>query len=209
MKNEKPILFNTEMVKAVLDGKKTQTRRVIKFNKLSNIKKGRLFYSKTFNSWAIEGGEAHITLVDCPYGKIGDQLWVREKFAIGAVVGAENDESYLSQCKGENDIIPYEWCIREDIGIEEVKWKPSIFMPRSASRIQLKIKDIRVERVNDVEPGDCLSEGIEACDHYEENPFGCECVIFSFMDLWDSINKKRGYGWDKNPYVWVVEFEVI
>lgn len=205
---ERPILFNTEMVRAILDGRKTQTRRVINFGKLSNIKRGRLFYSKTFDSWAIEdkgpSPEADITLVNCPYGKVGDKLWVRETFAVGSVVGAENDEWYLSQCKGENNFIPKEYCIRNDIGVEDVIWKPSIFMPRKASRITLEIQNIRVERLQDITLEDAREEGInpkEIGSDYEG--------IKAFEKLWNSINESKGKGWNENPWVWVVEFKKV
>jgi len=195
---EKPILFNGKMVKAILEGRKTQTRRVIKFENLSNIKKGRLFYSTTFKSWAIEDKDpepvSDIALVKCPYGDKGDELWVRETFF-------PVDATYPCLFKAN---MPMHWDDSEVGGpvtleAKDYKWKPSIFMPRDFSRIQLTVKDIRVERVQDISDEDCEAEGIYFT--------GDSSRKYLFRQLWDSINLKRGFGLKPNPWVWVIEFE--
>jgi len=226
---EKPILFNTEMIRAVLDGRKTQTRRVIKFEKLSNIKKGRLFYSKTFDSWAIEGGEAHITLVKCPYGKTGDQLWVRETFLNCTMCKKHIYKATSIESRFGKDFTRCPAC-----GFNNLRWKPSIFMPRKLSRIQLKIK-VRVEQLQDISEEDAQLEGLFFIDYgldewgqqkrgwnvksiAEKGSDHCLTTArYGFANLWDKINSNRKdkdgnilpYSWNDNPHVWVVEFEVI
>ena len=162
----KPILFNTEMVKAVLDGRKTQTRRVIK----SNL------------HWYIGQGFP----LKNPDGQVGDKLWVRETFCI--------DDQDMIFFKADETFKPI-----------ELKWKPSIFMPRKASRITLEITDIRVEGIQDISQADIVKEGIKITDEPKRTLY----LMNDFFQLWESINKKRGYGWDVNPYVWVVEFKLL
>ena len=127
----------------------------------------------------------------CPYGKPGDRLWVRETFGVCDFPGGSasfGKRKILYKADGETTY---------DIG----KWKPSIFMPRMYSRITLEITSVRVERLQDISNKDIESEG--AC--------GMACVThrLTFKQLWDSINSKRGYSWESNPWVWVVEFERI
>lgn len=156
---ERPIIFNTQMVQAILAGKKTQTRRVCK---------------KTVY----------------PYGEVGDELWVRETF------NADWCDHVIYKADGGSAI---------EAGYKsEPKWKPSIFMPRKLSRIQLLIKRVRVEKIQDIKLNDIIKEGII------DNP-GKEAdhrIKIKWINLWNSINEKRGYGWNKNPDVWVIEFEL-
>lgn len=188
---ERPIIFSTEMVRAILEGRKTQTRR---------IKKGKFNYVD----------------VECPYGKIGDRLWVRESFANTLLYdGNEKADYYYKADKSE--------------GFHELRnrgqWKPSIYMPREASRITLEITNIRVERLQSIGEIDAKQEGVKVpvspdgkylvaltgkyptCNYFKpekKNYFQAE-----FASLWDSINAKKGFGWDKNPWVWVIEFTKI
>ena len=147
---------------------------------------------------------------DDPY-KIGDTLYVRERFCKGRIdYGEESDGRavpYVSQCDRENDFIPYEYCLREGIGIEDVVWHPSIHMPREAARIWLKVTDVRVERLQDITSDQIYREGVET-----EYPFvlNGEERRYAFSQLWSSTLKKSDldrYGWDANPWVWVIEFE--
>lgn len=215
---EKPILFNTEMVRAVLDGRKTQTRRVIKPQPNHQLE------MCPYSGWAEMGDVGNGKTgchcnggkFKCPYGQVGNRLWVRERFCLGEIVSGDSlpeeiDPLYIEQPHGKGVVIPYEYAISQDIGIEDVKWKPSIFMRREYSRINLEIVDIRVERVMDITPEDALAEGIEAWVE-KHQPIGDKRSIYPHSDfafLWDSINKERGYGWDVNPWTWVVEFKVI
>lgn len=200
---EYPILLTTEMVKATLDGRKTHTRR-ISGKQLRDInknphwydsvkemcvnKKGKtIFAFKKKEHW-IDNKNDYATKVDyadCPYGKIGDRLWVRETFSI-------SDDG-----EGRPMVVYKTTDKKSDID----KWKPSIFMPRNASRITLEITDIRVERVQDISIVDCINEGISE-DFLNS-------AILQFKILWDSINLKRGYGWNSNPKVRVIEFKQL
>jgi len=198
---EKPILFSKSMILAILDNRKKQTRRVIKFplnclhlsgnpvkllndwalSKIGKLKNGVLEYE-----YQNDVDDSRIGKIKCPYGAPGNQLWVRETFHqhyMGGLPCYKADDN----CK-ETDVI---------------NWKPSIFMPRWASRIQLEIKDIRIERIQDISEEDAKAEGIEWGEGAGSNPR----VIFS--NLWDSINEKRGFGWGLNPWVWVIDFERI
>ncbi|ENQ9726410.1 TPA: hypothetical protein RXU73_003009 [Yersinia enterocolitica] len=201
--NEKPILFNSEMVNAILSGRKTQTRRIISENTL------HLF------DVAASSGECHpIELCDqrsqsyylefCPLGKTGDQLWVREAFATGLCT--KSTLAYRATHKTED--------LEEGWG-ETIKWTPSIHMPRWASRINLLITGVRVERLNDISDVDAMSEGIDADrlaesqDHYDciadHNMTGRPTAKWYFSNLWQSIYGEEN--WEANPWVWVIEFE--
>jgi hypothetical protein len=169
------------MVRAILDGRKTQTRRVIK----------------------PQPGDIHRDLLrinyHCPYGQPGDHLWVRETWSPWA------DEATKQAARGKDPVL-YRADYRKGCSALEIggdyNWKSSIYMPRWASRITLEIIGVHVERIQDISVNDCMAEGIPI------NISGMNIVYF-FRDLWDSINKKRGYGWDTNPYVWVIEFKRI
>lgn len=180
---EHPILFNAEMVRALLDGRKAQTRRVVK-PQPSRVTGWGCIGSQGFGFIA-EDIDGYASILRCPYG-LGDHLWVRETFCkqIGAF--------------GESVDYAYRATDGEACG----PWRPSIRMPRCASRIQLAVTDVRVERVQDISEEDCVAEGISG------NPWHDE-MLEPFAEFWDSINRKRGYGWDANPFVWVVEFEVV
>jgi len=226
---EKPILFNGEMVKAILEGRKTMTRRVIKFDKLSKIKKGRLFYSSTFKSWVIENKswtkEADIEMVKCPYGEVGDRLWVRETFVNGYEYDEDGNMTKKELLLFKADNPDMQWHDEDGYMVDSITWKPSIHMPRKLSRINLEITNVRVERVQDITDEAAVKEGITECpipatgDHPEMIGYMAgpddgrtgltKYPIEAFEVLWDSINEKRGYGWSKNPFCWVLEFKVI
>lgn len=190
---EKGILFNVEMVQAILSGRKTQTRRIIS--------------EKTLHLFGVaaSAGECHpIELCDqrsqsyyldfCPLGKPGDQLWVREAFAAGLCT--ESTLAYRATHKTED--------LEEGWG-ETIKWTPSIHMPRWASRIDLLITGVRVERLNDISEQDARSEGVKAWRGPAEELVGGK---LAFFELWDSIyGQKEGENWQANPWVWVIEFE--
>lgn len=200
-RKERPILMSGAMVRAILVGRKTQTRRVVNFKKIAKATgctKGRLAYSPTFNSWAVfdGNGEADLALVDCPYGKVGDRLWVKETFKEN-----EPPSGYIYRASEAEYGYTY-----------EKPWKPSIFMPRQASRIDLEIKAIRVERLKDISEADAIAEGIEQDGngwkgYVEGNLPRLAFPQNSYKTLWESIN---GAGsWDLNPWVWVIEFRKV
>ena len=216
------ILFNTEMVNAILDGRKMQTRRPVKPQPQPHYWEIFRGYKKDMRLMDTSGGlyakftdflprsvmEARDTDESVwsrsPFGKPGDLLYVREKFCVGAVVCSDNsnggqEEWYIDQCENDNNIIPYQVAIQEDFGIEEVVWTPSIHMPRWASRITLVVKKVWVERMQDLSLSDACAEGCAK---------GNFSAVSNFADLWDSIYDKT-FPWDSNPWVWACEFEVI
>lgn len=198
-----PILFSTPMVQAILEGRKTQTRRVVK---LPNYHPSMLEKQKnklTIKDWKLyDGNQEVIGNMKCPY-QIGDILWVRETFH--TIHDAETHDFLRYGYKADND---YRGAL----------WKPSLFMPKDACRIFLKIKSIRIEQLQDVSWEDAIAEGIkktwisdnpECCKYknYLQNNEGSLFPKGSFMSLWASINSLES--WNSNPFVWVYEFEKI
>ncbi len=186
---EKPIIFNSEMIRAILDDRKTQTRRIVKPqpSKENHISWGiseRPFWYEMHRSFVVQE-------IKCPYGKLGDRLWVRESFGYDAVIvkGAGNKNiKYKVSASG--------------FELENYKWKPSIHMPRWASRITLEITDIRVERLREISLDDINSEGVKINTY----PYGKVEGMVYFRELWNSIAKDK-YKWQDNPWVWVIEFK--
>lgn len=181
---EHPILFSTSMVQAILDGRKTMTRRVVKSPKWS---------------------EPSRALVDfeCPYGWIGDRLWVRETWAKPPMLTNK-------MLRDGADTWPKCVYLADDVDIGQWKewgWKvkPSIFMPRWASRITLEITNIRVERLQDITSADSIKEGMYS--YANSQTIDCETrdPRDDFKILWDSINGKK-HPWSSNPWVWVISF---
>lgn len=196
---ERPIMFSGEMVRAILDGRKTQTRRVIATDTRPqsadtfmrgfppnpvNVRNG-FGYAKCD---APPGSRSVSYRVPWPYGDIGDRLWVRETFAFYPKTFYGDKVLYRA--------VSEQWAL---------PWKPSIFMPRRASRITLEITMVRVERVQEISEEDAIAEGVRMNNstHWETE------ARESFRRLWDSLNAKRGFGWDKNPWVWVIEFKKL
>ena len=193
----KPIIFSTKMVQALLDDRKTQTRRVIK-NEIF-----QQWVEAGFTDEFIKNSENHWVEVS-PY-QPGDILWVRETWQrIDAAVGLDlelDGYAYVYRASENGEA----WA-RE---IENWKWRPSIYMPKEAARIFLQVTGIRVERVQDITGFDCVNEGIDTLDILENTP-GSDFEGYArlqFSKLWDNLNAKRGYGWQTNPWVWVIEFQ--
>lgn len=201
-----PILFNTDMVRAILDGRKTVTRRICKeANELTVPDMS--FYDAEKRTYAVHNyadkehtdqlSTAERTCPICP----GDILYVRETWSPVFVVPRRY--LYKVGCK-EAENLP-------------IKWHPSIHMPKEAARIWLKVKDIRVERLQDMSDDDCEKEGLENfCKKCSALFSNCDTCLNDggikedFKELWDSTIKKSDldhYGWDANPYVWIIEFE--
>jgi hypothetical protein len=193
---ERPILFSAPMVRALLDGRKTQTRRIAKPGTVVPIPPGLI-------------GEV---VLPCPYGQPGDRLWVRETHAFiwPEDYPPERLQDHEIQYRADTDgkCFAGEWPEEERDNEERPKWKPSIFMPRWASRILLEITDVRVERLQDISEEDARAEGVEISDEWT----GCAddlsgSHVKSYQFLWESIN---GTGsWDANPFVWVISFRGI
>lgn len=207
---EKPILFNTEMVQAILEGKKTVTRRPIKLDLgLADMDKN----DPNFLMIPDEYGDYHNAKDLCKY-QSGDILWVRETWAfidnLGAGVG---DNQYYEYKADTNNPLPGNWPIEEKAGTC-LRWKPSIHMPREAARLFLKVTDVRVERLQNITAHECVLEGISSENVLVNTPNGdfSKYTINQFSKLWNSTVKKgelERYGWKANPWVWVIDFKRI
>jgi hypothetical protein len=198
----KPILFNTAMVKVILDGQKTQTRRIMKPQPEGNthLTKSEIGMPRIVND---EMG------MMWTYNKLkynpGDILWVRETWAC-------NQSPFPAERDCYNYIYKADYC--KDV-ICPTKWRPSIHMPREAARLFLKVTNVRAERLWDITEEDARAEGVK--DPYDYQPpvyyeqpqmRGLEINKSAFAGLWDSINKRQD-GWDANPWVWAIEFEKV
>ena len=218
---ERPIIFNAEMVRAILDGRKTQTRRVMKpqppgettsIYPIKNTAYFDCFGAMPLNTSEFKGDHNFLATTRCPYGVPGDRLWVRETWGINHGYRPFLDSVvYRTDGAGLEDFE----------GIKN-RWRPSIHMPRKHSRINLLITGVRVERVQEISEEDARAEGcvesvsddfcschLEASMLEPDHECDYRTVRRSFAILWDSINEKRGFGWDENPWVWVVEFEAV
>lgn len=216
---ERPILFSGPMVRAILDGTKTQTRRVVKPQPDSRpgMDCTRLIFKnrkgEPLLDEALEAPEPVLYRSLCPYGQPGDRLWVRETWRVwgGREYEYQRDLSQVMyRSTHEEDGFPLTW--------ESYTWRPSIFMSRWASRITLEITSVRVERLNSISEADAKAEGAD-CLVFDN----CDAKDREFLDmplmengnpyrngyalLWESINGDGS--WDANPYVWVIEFRRI
>ncbi len=204
MNKERPILFSGPMVNAILEGRKTVTRRVIKPQLSSRFDEGRGPEDAAAGYPFVELDDGFFSAKDlCPYGQEGDRLWVRETFTHYRPFGEETQpDAPIIYRADEDKCGQYPAVIdgRSVLVSNRNPWKPSIFMPRWASRITLEVTGVRVEQVQDISEEDAIAEGI---DHAYANTIG------AFADLWDTINAKRGYSWESNPYVWVIGFTRI
>ena len=189
----KPILFNTEMVKAILDGRKTVTRRVIKPQPTYSPRDGFTWngcaygtdFPPTFR------GAGYNLCCAAPF-KVNDILYVRE---------AWSELSYGYEYKADGKRLDH-------LG-NRIKYKPSIHMPKEAARIYLRVTGVHVERLRNITQEDAIKEGVTVCEFDKEGGF---YERDEFIELWDTTIKKdqlQYYGWNANPYVWVIEFEVI
>ncbi len=215
----KPILFNTQMVQAILDGRKTTTRRIVKgnINDLDLIGTGSSRCNDTFDTtlfgkldkekvWNSDVKER----VKAPYMP-GDILYVRETWFEGDILDSNEDIV-------ERNIVLYRTDDLEKHDIEEIKWRPSIHMPKKLARIFLKVTGVTVEKLQDITIDGCLDEGVSkkirtqmgyAVEESEES-FNLIQAKDTFRKIWSSTLKKdqcEKYGWIANPYVWVISFE--
>lgn len=218
---ERPILFSGPMVRAILDGKKTQTRRVLKDSSADTVEvrhvSGRKWV-EMFVVGRVDGKnpdnrptETKAWHIKCPYGEVGDRLWVRETWCQDGRGGCE---------KNGEDAVYYRADFPKDGIAWKGFWKPSIHMPRWASRITLEITGLRVERLQDISEEDAIAEGVERgiyCGVDDEGPalrsIDCEAdeQLASYRDgfrfVWECINGQGS--WESNPWVWVVQFKRI
>ncbi|MBW5802221.1 hypothetical protein [Halomonas elongata] len=221
---ERPIIFSDEMVRAILDGRKTQTRRAMKPQPVKN----GAFWEWGGAGWSMDHGvvpvvPGHSMSARCPYGQPGDRLWVREAWQ-GPLVSEEDMAADPTWAK---DLSVYQTpghcayrasgdsCEFFDAHEDEVvaRWRPSIHMPRWACRLLLEVTAVRVERLQDIGDSDAAMEGVEEQGYdwvnyrYRDDSHVALSARASFSTLWDSIN---GLGaWNTNPWVWVVEFQRV
>lgn len=219
---ETGLMFKAPLVRALLEGRKTQTRRIakpVRHPDLGNV------YSP--GALVLEHEPQHVINRACPYGHPGDRIYVRETFVQGYKEDPETGAVRNYDEEG-NDIPMTTWYRATDGGITwgdddgwetNVPWKPAIHMPKALARIWLEITGVRLERIQDISEKDAIAEGIERTEDF----FGCPCwrdysepegpdasvcpddPIGSFQTLWEST----GGDWDANPWVWVVDFRVL
>lgn len=199
---ERPILFSAPMVRAILDGTKTQTRRVA--NKL--VRHPDLGNLYTPGALVLEHEPQHVIDRACPYGQPGDRLWVREAWRTVAeadpIPPRDMDEAFRLWFEVDAPHQP-----------GAGKYRPPMFMPHWASRSTLEITGVRVEQLQDISETDCIAEGIEKTAHGFWSTYGQSAVNgtysprTSYRMLWQSINGPDS--WVANPWVWVVEFKRI
>ena len=227
---ERPILMNGEMVLATLDDRKTQTRRVVKLSlpstEMCPVRMIIDSQSPSGHSWMSDMyGTKHIK---CPYGQVGDRLYVRETWATNfpRTVKPKDLPDTTQILYRADGIIPS--------GKDSMtRWESCLHLPKRFARIHLEITAIRVERVQDITPDDIIAEGLDSfCWDYAESDDGtgdmfmyadhtieppkwaadnmtsCECIEDVFSWLWDSVSKPE-HTWDKNPFVWCVSFKKI
>lgn len=195
---ERPISFTGDSLPAILDGRKTQTRRVLRggvlppgdasFVAVRVVQVGEWFH--------VEGdlhGQPVMYTYHCPYGVIGDRLWVREAayFEAGDLQGAQRSVRYLA----------------DGVRYPGLRARPALYMPRWACRLVLEIESVRLERLQDISEADSLAEGVSAaalaaCTQAgDPRPAAC-----AYRVMWEAINARRGFPWEINPWVWAVEF---
>lgn len=203
---ERPILFQGAMVRALLDGTKTQTRRVAKteitmgHESIYGPRQGK--YSRVY----LLDKEHDLREIDsaCPYGQPGDRLWVRETHFINDFRSAQVPEDERADCQVVYKADPLPCWEGEE---NSIVWHPSIHMPRWASRITLEITGVRVERLNDISEADAIAEGAPLSEGGPCPEPEFQSHTLGYWHLWDSIN---GAGsWAAHPWVWVVEFKVV
>ena len=197
---ERPILFNAPMVRAILDGRKTVTRRVVKPQPAGEIRRGEPDFNHWIDTkyWERQNQKENRGIgtrgFACPYGQPGgDRLYVRETFG-----HFERNENFAPGC----DV--FYRADGESLALEP--WRPSIHMPRAASRITLEITSVRVERLQDIDLADALAEGISDTGALILDSAGNEQggPIAEYAVLWEQINGPDS--WAANPWVWVIEF---
>lgn len=210
----KPILFNTSMVRAILDGEKTCTRRIIKKEIPEGYEPlGFVLYptdDKELGNLVFAGKGANVYYAKPPY-KVGDILYVRETWFKGDLLNdAEEIEKQGIVLYRADGIKNNNW------DYDSIRWRPSIHMPKELARIFLKVTSVRAERLKDITDEGCYQEGISSTSFYDEAEHiqiagiglndSLERAAFSL--LWNSTVKEDKYSWEANPWVWVIEFEV-
>lgn len=224
---ERGILMSGPMVRAILDGRKTKTRRVvtpapIRLTDIPGDDEAAWSWNEKVET--VESGFRDRMNTLCPYGQPGDRLWVRETWGM-SFADVSSDRPHVvggtwgsparpgrKPCvvfRADGDDVP------DESPNETARWSPSIHMPRWASRLSLEITEVRVERVQEITPADCEAEGLTKRGYWWdvganwEGDGMADDPVEAYRALWDSLNKSRGFGWDANPFVWVIAFRVL
>lgn len=235
---ERGILFQGAMVRAIVGGKKTQTRRLLKFEHANEVDVWRLADDGQWEGGVYgEGGAcARMAVVSCPYGKVGDRLWVREAFAMRTLmnhdaVAPRRVRDYGGhppslgghhRCDGDDVLLQYRESptsseeLRQSPGFatwrdtDVDRWSPGIHMPRWASRLTLEVADVRVHRAQEMEDADVIAEGctVDVVAKMTGVPWGdMPSLHDAWREAWTHINGRES--WDENPWVWAVSFNVV
>lgn len=194
---ERSILFNSEMVRSVLAGRKTQTRRVIRHRHHGTPIRYLGYIPERAKHWFM--GDCDSFELASPYGKVGDRLWVREAFELvpaSAYRSSDVQQTVDPNQPDQSAIYRAGW----PLSTSGLRWRPSIHMPRWASRIQLEVVSVKVQELQSISENDAVAEGVQPRKR---------TAVQMFVKLWDSINTARGIPWKSNPWVWVVEFKLI
>lgn len=200
------------MVRAILEGRKTQTRRVVKFPLAYRAKPPtREEAIHRYGKGGVFTLEAGFFDARCPFGLPHDRLWVRETWST-TTKGNGVRTVYRADGVKDDSGDRHGWWFGERFVQGDFKWTPSLFMPRWASRITLELTGVRVERLQDISEEDARAEGVyppTAGTDDDGHHFDAGDFRGGFRALWDSINAKRGYGWAANPWVWVLAFKPV
>ncbi|EJD6999675.1 TPA: hypothetical protein MAK17_001904 [Klebsiella pneumoniae] len=207
---ERGMIFNGEMVRAILDGRKTQTRRPIKWKQTRFTEIGEREDGSKW-PWSEDAEHACDFWHPCPFGAVGDRIWVRETFAALEPGSYEQVKPQDGHCQ-DLRYAATDRLAKSDADIRGYKWVPSIHMPRWASRILLEITDVRVERLNSISQEDAQAEGLELTGWrptYSDPDSGGEVMTpyDNFAELWSSIYGDES--WQANPWVWVIKFKRV
>lgn len=185
-----PILFKAEMVRAILDGRKTMTRRL---SRLQQFNAQPDCWRLAGDTMEFDGGFEYVKLPTSRYGGPGDRLWVKETWGFGSEPVPFSTSHFVYRASGE-------------LFVEKGFWQNAMFMPRKASRITLEIVRVRVERLKDMNPIDAVLEGAYI-PQLNYGPAEGPYAVATFANLWESINGKGS--WEENPWVRVIEFKKI
>lgn len=231
---ERPILFKGRLVRAILEGRKTQTRRIAKFVPIAGYNlgfsgmspghfctgvpaSGHVLYSRRGDGvW-----EQRTEPLHCPYGAQGDRLWVKETWALSGSM-ADYMKADIDRVERASMAVDPRHAFGDNLvyradgdGYDDATqhWRPSIFMRRWASRIDLEVTEVRVQRLQEISEEDAQAEGVEATpllpSGQNPNPLWRPHCRSTFAKLWDSINEERGFGWGANPWVWAITFRRV
>jgi len=190
---ERPIIFDAESVRAILEGRKTQTRRVMKPQPI---------LGKPWHGWVVDPDKMDIPIAFCPYGIRQDRLWVRETFQLWADASGKIVPHYKADYPNG---LPF-----------DMNWRSPIYMPRWASRITLEVTVERAYKLQDISGQDAVLEGWPGGEFAQLTVLKIKpptasgnAAIEWYIERWDTLNAKRGFPWESSPWVWVVEFKLV